>query len=115
MDLSHPGACAEQGGGSALQDYPQPGQRRRRQGEVSSASTNDSRPVHEVVAFARHMHRTRLKANKILGAQILSDPRFEMLLELFVAHYEQRRVSITDLCAAAGAPTTTGLRHIDAL
>lgn len=38
-----------------------------------------------------------------------------MLLELFIAYHEQRRVSVSALCQAANAPATTGLRHIDML
>lgn len=42
-------------------------------------------------------------------------PKFAMLLELFVANHEKRRVSVSDLCYSADVPQTTGLRHIDKL
>lgn len=69
----------------------------------------------QIVEFARHVHKTRLKANAIFGARILCDPKFEMLLELFVAHSDQRRVSVSGLCNAANVPQTTGLRCIETL
>lgn len=64
------------------------------------------------VALARRVHSTRLKGNRLLGARIMCDPNFEMLLDLFVADYEGRQVSVSDLCLSADAPQTTGLRHI---
>lgn len=45
----------------------------------------------------------------------MSDPRYEMLLELYVAHHEGRAVSVSDLALAAGIPPTTGLRKLEKL
>lgn len=68
-----------------------------------------------LVGLARHVHKIRLLGNEIFGERVLCDPEFDMLLELFVAHHEQRRVCIGDLCLSAGVPATTALRHIDKL
>jgi DNA-binding MarR family transcriptional regulator len=38
-----------------------------------------------------------------------------MLLELYVAHLIQRRLSVTDVCRASRVPHTTALRWIDVL
>ncbi len=65
--------------------------------------------------FARRLHRTRMRAHEIIGARIVRDPRWEMLLELYIAHHEHRRVSVSSLCHAANSPATTSLRHVDAL
>lgn len=67
------------------------------------------------LAFARRVHRTRMRAREIIGPAIVRDPKWEMLLELYVAHHEHRRVSVSALCHAANAPATTSLRHIEAL
>lgn len=67
------------------------------------------------LVFARRIHRSRMKAHEIIGPRIVRDPRWEMLLELFIAHYEHRRVSVSSLCHAANAPATTSLRHVEAL
>lgn len=66
-------------------------------------------------ALARRIHRTRLMGNALMGGRIMSDPKFEMLLELFVAEHEGERRSVSDLCFSADAPQTTGLRHIEKL
>lgn len=68
-----------------------------------------------IVNLARHVHKTRMRANSIFGSRILCDPKFEMLLVLYVAAADQRRVSVSDLCNSTSVPQTTGLRHIDAL
>lgn len=71
---------------------------------------------HELnVTMARAVHRTRLRGNQLMGGRVMSDPRFEMLLDLFVANHDGRRVSVSDLCFSADAPQTTGLRHIEKL
>jgi len=67
------------------------------------------------LAFARRIHRSRMRAHEIIGPSIVRDPKWEMLLELFVAHHEHRRVSVSALCHAANAPATTSLRHIETL
>lgn len=66
-------------------------------------------------ALARTIHRTRLMGNRLMGGRIMSDPKFEMLLELFIANHEGGRRSVSDLCFSADAPQTTGLRHIERL
>jgi len=56
-----------------------------------------------------------VQGNKIFNAKIMSDPKFEMLLELFVANFDKRRISVGDLCAASTVPLSTALRHVEAL
>lgn len=68
-----------------------------------------------LVSLAGHFHRTRRAGNAIFGKRVISDPQYDMLLELFIAHHERRAVSTTDLCRAGGVPATTALRHIDKL
>lgn len=67
------------------------------------------------LALARKIHRSRMRAHEIIGPAIVRDPKWEMLLELFVAHHEHRRVSVSALCHAANAPATTSLRHMETL
>lgn len=45
----------------------------------------------------------------------LGDPHWLMMLELFIAAEEQRLVSVSSLCMAAGVPSTTALRYVRAL
>lgn len=67
------------------------------------------------VAVARRIQRTRCRANMLFGSRFLSDPRYEMLLELYVAHHEGREVSVSDLALAVDIPSTTGLRKLETL
>ena len=66
-------------------------------------------------ALARTIQRTRLLGNRLIGGRVMNDPRFEMLLELFIAHHEGRPRTVGDLCVSADAPQTTSLRHIERL
>jgi DNA-binding MarR family transcriptional regulator len=43
------------------------------------------------------------------------DPQWLMLLELFIAARSHRKVSVSNLCVAAGVPATTALRHVGTL
>ena len=40
------------------------------------------------------------------------EPCWDILLDLYLAHSRQRRISISSVCIAAAVPTTTALRHI---
>jgi DNA-binding MarR family transcriptional regulator len=45
----------------------------------------------------------------------MGDPHWLMMLELFIAAEEQRLVSVSSLCMAAGVPSTTALRYVRTL
>ena len=51
----------------------------------------------------------KLRANRdnIADAQLLSDPAWDMLLDLYAARLEGRRVSVSSLCIAAAVPPTS--------
>src|SRR3546814_7202329 len=62
--------------------------------------------------------KRRRARDAVLPRELLGDPDWEMLLDLFAAECEGREVSVSSLCLAAGgcgtAPTTA-LRHISRL
>ena len=62
--------------------------------------------------FARRLLAQRRSRDQILGADLFGEPIWDMYLDLFVNAVEDRPVSISSLCIASGAPTTTALRHI---
>ncbi len=43
------------------------------------------------------------------------DPSWDMILELYVATCEHRRIAVSQLCKLSGGSTTTALRHIEHL
>jgi hypothetical protein len=45
-------------------------------------------------------------------SELFADPAWDMLLDLFAAWLEHRRVSVSSLCIAAAVPGTTALRWI---
>lgn len=66
--------------------------------------------------IARFCRARRLRQEVFGGhASLFGEPSWDMLLYLFVARLERRKVSITTACAASGSPTTTALRHLNML
>lgn len=63
----------------------------------------------EVLIAARATRR------KYLRADLLVEPDWDMLLDLYAARLRGKQVSITSLCIAANVPSTTALRHIAAM
>lgn len=66
-------------------------------------------------AFIRRVLEARMERNSHFPAELFSDPAWDMLLDLYAAELGQIRVSVTSLCIASNAPTSTALRWISAL
>ena len=58
---------------------------------------------------------TRRRRAQFFEADLFADPAWDILLDLFLAELEQRRVMISSVCAAACVPSTTALRWIKIL
>ena len=56
--------------------------------------------------------RARRMRDQFFEAGLFADPAWDMLLDLFAAHLEHARVSVSSLCIAAAVPPTTALRWI---
>ena len=65
--------------------------------------------------YLRALVAARVDRDQIFRADLFSDPAWEMLLDLAVAAESGRSISVTSLCIASGAPTTTALRRIEDL
>ena len=59
--------------------------------------------------------RARRGRQHYFSAHLFSDPAWDLLLALALAHFEQQKLSVSELCKAAEAPHTTALRYIQAL
>lgn len=57
--------------------------------------------------------KLRASRDEIADGQLLSDPAWDMLLDLFVGHITGRDISVTSACLASRRPATTSLRYID--
>jgi DNA-binding MarR family transcriptional regulator len=66
------------------------------------------------LGLVRAIRRARRRRSEFLPSKLCSDPAWGMLLELYVAQLEQRRISITAVSRGAGVAETTGLRWLDA-
>lgn len=67
----------------------------------------------EEVQMVRAVRRARRGRSAFFAANLFSDPAWDMLLELYAAELEQRRISVTAVANAAGVAATTGLRWIE--
>lgn len=63
----------------------------------------------------RDVIRARRMRAAYLPAELFADPAWDMLLDLFAAELEHRRVSVSSLCIAAAVPGTTALRWIGSM
>jgi hypothetical protein len=63
----------------------------------------------------RQIIRLRRLRERYFGDDLFADPAWDMMLDLMVAHLEDKRVTVTSACAAAAVPTATALRRLKAL
>ena len=82
---------------------------------------NDFRPArtgtsqdHPIwVELARQTYEDRRRRSKIFHSEALfGEPAWDILLDLFIAAKERRRVSVTSACIGSAVPSTTALRWI---
>lgn len=73
--------------------------------EVRSASGAEVRAV---------LHARRLR-ERFLPADLFADPAWDMMLDLWSAGIDGKRVSVSSLCIASAVPPTTALRWISQL
>ena len=62
--------------------------------------------------LVRAVQAARRRRDALFSADLFADPAWDMLLELYALHLEQKRVSVSSLCIAAYVPATTALRWV---
>ncbi len=65
--------------------------------------------------FVRSVIRARALRSRMFDASLFSDPAWDMLLDLMLAHLSDKKVYVTSLCIAAGVPIATAFRRIEDL
>lgn len=65
--------------------------------------------------LVRAIRRARRRRTEFFNGKLFSEPAWDILLELYATHLEQRRISVSSVCHATEVPGTTGLRWLDAL
>ena len=66
-------------------------------------------------AIAEEHYRARRAREKFVDHQLLGEPAWDLLLDLYIQHARGHRVSVSSVCVAAAVPVTTALRWLDAL
>lgn len=94
-------------------DSDDPGSVRSRTSSYRAMPVESAEPV--TAAQVRDALRARRMRDKVFGGDLFADPAWDMLLDLYAAELEQRRVSVSSLCIASAVPPTTALRHIGAM
>lgn len=79
----------------------------------AAAAPPEGRP--SAAIFARQILAARGRIGNYIEADLFADPARDILLDLFVAGEEGRRISISSCCIAASVPPTTALRWIGML
>lgn len=69
----------------------------------------------DFLKLAKRAYRCRRQREVLFGSQLFADPAWDVLLDLFIAAQENRRVSVKSACVAASVPSTTALRYIGQL
>lgn len=64
---------------------------------------------------AKWLYDQRRRREQFLPGELFGEPAWDILLILYWARHSQRRLSVSSVCASAGAPSTTALRHIEHL
>jgi hypothetical protein len=83
--------------------------------EAGNRPANDSE-ASQLGAIARKVSADRHRRSEIAGtSDLFGEPAWDILLNLFIADCEGRRLSVNAVCADAGAPESTALRWITIL
>jgi hypothetical protein len=80
-------------------------------GEGAKVTASQDHPIW--VELARQTYEDRRRRTKIFRSEeLFGEPAWDILLDLFIAAKERRRVSVTSACIGSAVPSTTALRWI---
>jgi DNA-binding MarR family transcriptional regulator len=79
---------------------------------IADAKPSLSEPSAQKV---RSILKLRRKRDAYFNKNLFADPAWDILLDLYAAELEGKKVSVSSLCIAACVPPTTGLRWIGAM
>lgn len=80
-----------------------------------ASSVRPKRGGSEEARWLRNLLRARASRADFFNENLFADPAWDMLLSLYSAELEQKRIAISRLSLASGVPATTALRWINAL
>lgn len=83
---------------------------------VQTVSFSPARATRSHLALARKTYAMRRKRAAIFGdVDLFGEPAWDILLDLFIAHGEDKQVSVSSACIGSATPATTGLRWLAVL
>ena len=68
-----------------------------------------------LVEVARRLYMMRKVRDDLLGANLFSEPAWDIMLDLFISDDEGLRLSVSAVCIGARAPSATALRYLTML
>lgn len=80
--------------------------------EMPYRKEGDAESDAALLSFARRLLEMDKSRRKIMGSRHASFAQWYVILHLFIAHREQRSMSITDLIHGAGTPRSTILKAV---
>jgi DNA-binding MarR family transcriptional regulator len=69
----------------------------------------------DLVLLAERIASIRSVRKEILPSTLFGEPGWDMMLALYVASMKGQRLTVTNVCDASDAPSTTALRWLDRL
>lgn len=79
-----------------------------------AVTSNSKEPA--VLFKARQHYENRREREKLFGSpDLFGEPAWDMLIDLFIAAEEGKKISVSSLCLASAVPMTTALRWISIL
>jgi hypothetical protein len=68
--------------------------------------------THHLLDIAIALYRQRRLRARHFAGSLFAEPTWDMLLDLFIADCERRRITVKSVCIGANVPMTTALRHL---
>ena len=68
--------------------------------------------THPLLETAKHLYQQRRLRARYFSGSLFAEPMWDMLLDLFIADCERRRITVKSVCIGANVPTTTALRNL---
>ena len=82
---------------------------------MAGAQHGEPGPIGDYLTFAREEVRRRRARETVMPREFFGEPAWNILLDLFVAAGERRRLCVTDIFVFAGASATSTLRYLKVL
>lgn len=80
-----------------------------------AADVGSARDERAHAAIIKNVILARGRRGAYLPPELFAEPAWDILLDLFLAHVSQVRISVSSLCLASKVPTTTALRWLNTL